>query len=434
MTLDPVHFDGIVRLAERIRPGVDPSEGVEFAETVWGAFLDPLFHDDVRVIEPIDEVRRRRIDVEDAALQADPFPTQHGLDSGTINPTTFKNGLVVDVAQAAMSAVPSDLELHRGRTTVLSVHANDVTTSLGEEDWFADDEGYTRQHVLQVPRVDRFEQQVVHVLALYLAESKHALENADVVSDLLVLDGPLYPKGLLEWRDRDSRLERLLADEERPRDVVASYLRLVERFVERDVPLCGFVKTPSSRTITRAVRANQGNAPWVNDAAFFKAVLDPGSAGTGPGDGIDRFEGGPGAGGERRKDVLTATNWFVSRGGADGVLSAEGDALGLERRLDPADYEVAFCVVYDPREDHLFRVETPLAFARDPELRDRLLRQVLQGVAIQGGPPPVVAKADELARISRDEKAALKRALERAFESEQERDYDTSRWGVFEER
>ena len=428
MTLDPVHFDGIVRLAERIRPGVDPNEGVAFAETVWEEFLDPLWHDDVRVIEPLGEVRRRQIDVQDAALQDAPFPTRHGLDSGTINPTTFRNGLVLDVAQAAMSAIPSDLELHRGRTVVMSVHSNDVTASLGEEDWYMDDEGYTRQHVLQVPRVDRFERQVVHVLALYLAESKHALENADVVSDLLVLDGPLYPKGLLEWRDRDARLERLLADEERPRRVVENYLRLVERFVERDVPLCGFVKTPSSRTITRAVRSSQGNAPWVNDAAFFMAVLDPG-----PDDGSSERPSGERGAGDRRTDVLTATNWFLSRGGADGVLASGGDALGLERRQDPEAYEVAFCVVYDPRHDHVFRVEAPAAFARDPELRERLLLQVLQGVAVQGGPPPAVAKADELARISREEKAALGRALERTFETERERDYDTSRWGVFDE-
>ena len=420
VTLDPVHFDGIVRLAERIRPGVDPAEGQAFAETVWAEFLEPLRHDGTAVIEPLGERRRRRIPVEDAALQAEPFPTVHGLDSGTINPTTFKNGLVLDVAQAAMSAVPSDLELHRGRTVVLSVHANDVAASLGEADWFMDDEGYTRQHVLQVPRVDRFEQQVVHVLALYLAESTHALENADVVSDLLLLDGPLYPKGLLEWRGRDARLERLLAESERPRAVVENYLRLVERFVERDVPLCGFVKTPGSRTITRAVRAGQGNAPWVNDAAFFKAVLDP------------RREDQRGPAGTGGRDVLTATNWFLSRGGVDAPLSAEGDALGLERALDPAAYEVAFCMLYDPRADHLFRLEAPAAFARDAELRERLLMTALQGVAVQGGPPPAIAKADELARISRDEKAALRRALERAFETERERDYDTTRWGVMD--
>jgi len=414
VTLDPVHFDGIVRMAERIRPGVDQGEGVEFAETVWGSFLDPLWHDDVRVIEPLGELRRRRIDVEDAALQSDPFPTRHGLDSGTINPTTFKNGVVIDVAQAAMSAIPSDLELHRGRTLVMSVHSNDVGASFDEADWHPDDEGYTRHRVIQVPRVDRFEQQVVHVLALYLAESEHALSNADLVEDLLVLDGPLYPKGLLEWQGRESGLEQLLTVEARPRDVVANYLRLVERFVERGVPLCGFVKTPSARTITRAIRSSQGNAPWVNDTAFFKAILDPGRDG------------------DRPTDVLTATNWFVSRGGPDWIVSAGGDALGLERNLDPADYEVAFCVVYDPRADHLFRVEAPLAVARDAETRERLLMQVLQGVAIEAGPPPAVAKADELARISRDEKAALGRALERALESERERDYDTSRWGVAE--
>jgi hypothetical protein len=51
---------------------------------------------------------------------------------------------------------------------------------------------------------------------------------------------------------------------------------------------------------------------------------------------------------------------------------------------------------------------------------------------ISRGPPLAVRKADELARISREEKAALEGALERAFESERERDYDESRWGLFE--
>ncbi len=410
MTLDPVHFDGIVSLAERIRPSVDQEEHRDFAKTVWDEFLDPLWDDDIEVIEPIGEQRRRRVPIEDAALQADPFPTTHGLDSGTINPTTFKNGLVIDVAQAAMAADPTDLELHRGRTVVATVHANDVTVDVDGDEWLMDDDGYARRRILQAPRMDRFEQLVVHVLSLYLAESEHASLNAEVVDDLLMLDGPLYPKGLLEWKGRDSRLEDLLV-EEKPRDVVGNYLDLVETFVARDVPLIGFVKEPTTRTLTRAVRSGQGHAPWVNDAAFFKQLLE-------------RREGD-----DRRTDALTATNWFVSRGGADRVLSAEGNALGLERALDPAEYEVTFCMVYDPREDQLFRIEAPLAFTRDRESRERLTRQVLQGIALKRGPPPAVAKADELARISREEKVALQDALEEAFDAERERSFDEVRWG-----
>ncbi|PSQ16545.1 nuclease [Halobacteriales archaeon QS_8_69_73] len=412
MTLDPVHFDGIARLAGRIDQRVDATDHDDFAETVFEEFLDPLVHDGRRVLEPLDEPRRRRVDAEDAALQAAPFPSQHGLDSGTINPTTFTNGLVLDVAQAAMAAVPSDLELHRARSVVATVHSNDATVDCEEDEWTMFDGGYFRGRILQAPRVNRYAEAVVHALSLYLAEVTHAKTQADVVEDLLVLDGPIYPKGLLAWSDRHPELAELLAEAERPRDVVAGYIELVERFVERDVPLVGFVKNGDSRAITRAVRSRE-RAPWVDDAAFFRRVLE-------------RTDDD----GERLTDELTFTNWFVSRGGVDGPLSADGDALGLERSLDPAAYEVTFCCIYDPREDLLFRVEAPAAFTRDPDRRAALTTQLLRDVAAEGGPPLSVAKADELARISREEKAALGRAIEERFDAERNRSYDDERWGL----
>ena len=410
MTLDPVHFDGIARLAGRISRGVDTRDHRDFARTVWNSFLDPLVVDDVAILEPLGEQRRRAVSAEDAALSAAPFETQHGLDAGTTNPTTFTNGLVLDVAVAAMSAVPSDLELHRARTIVATVHANDDTVNVEEGDWTRFDAGYSRERIIQAPRVDRFEGHVVHALSLYLAESEHALEHADAVTDLLVLDGPLYPKGLLEWTGRDRRLEALLTEAARPRDILRNYLELVERFVERDVPLVGFVKHPSSRSLVRAVRARAGRAPWVDDAAFFRQMLRP------------RDEAD-------RADRLTCTSWFVSRGGVDRELSTAGDALGVERTLDPAAYEVTFFVVYDPREDLLFRVEAPRAFTEDPDRRERLTRQVLQDVAVGRGPPLAVAKADELARIGREEKAGLTEALERELAADRVRTYDEARWG-----
>jgi hypothetical protein len=411
VTLDPVHFDGIARLAGRISQGVDTRSHRDFARTVWDQFLDPLVVDDVAILEPLDEQRRRAVTAEDAALSAAPFETQHGLDAGTINPTTFTNGIVLDVAQAAMSASPSDLDLHRARTIVATVHANDATVDVDEGDWTKFDAGYSRQRIIQAPRVDRFEQHVVHALSLYLAESDHALAHADAVSDLLVLDGPLYPKGLLEWAGRDRRLGDLLADAAQPRSILRNYLELVERFVERDVPLVGFVKHPGARALTRAVRTKTGRASWVDDAAFFRQVLDPRRAG------------------DRATDRLTGSSWFVSRGGVDRELSADGDALGVDRELDPPAYEVTFFMVYDPREDLLFRIEAPRAFTENPETRERLTRQVFQDVALQRGPPLPVAKADELARISRDEKAGLTEALERELAADRARTYDEARWG-----
>ncbi|MEF8809151.1 DNA double-strand break repair nuclease NurA [Natronomonas sp.] len=412
MTLDPVHFDGIAQLAGRISQRVDATDHDSFAETVFEEFLDPLMYDGRRVVEPLDEVRRQRIDAEDAALQEAPFPTQHGLDSGTINPTTFTNGLVLDVAQAAMAAVPSDLELHRARSVVTTVHSNDATVDCGEDDWTMFDRGYSRGRIIQAPRVNRYEEAVVHALSLYLAEAKHAGMQSEVVDDLLILDGPIYPKGLLVWSDRHPELADLLIEEKLPRQVVAAYIDLVEEFAERGVPLIGFVKNSGSKAIIQAVREAE-RAPWVDDSAFFTRVLE-------------RTDDE----GETLTDDLTFTNWFVSRGGVDRPLSTDGDALGIERERDHADYEVTFFCVFDPRKEQLYRIEAPAVFTRDEELREALTMQVLRDVAHEKGPPMAVAKADELARISREEKAALGRAIEEQLDAARDRSYDEERWGL----
>ena len=412
MTLDPVHVDGIARLAGRVSRGVDEDDHQDLAETVWAEFLDPLYDGGDAVLEPLDERARYQATVDGLALRDPPFPTQHGLDSGTINPTTFKNGLVLDVSQAAMAAVPSDLELHRGRTIVMTVHSNDDTYLLGEDDWTMGDGGYVRERALHAPRVDRYEESVVHALALYLAESEHALEQTDIVDDLLVLDGPLYPTGLLKWTVRDTSLADLLEEDEQPRDIVANYLELVERFVDRDVPLVGFIKNSSSSAITQTVR-EKTNAPWANDNAFFNRIL------------ARRDDEG-----EPLTDVLTFTNWFRSRVGTDQIVAADSDALGIERVLDPECYEVTFFVVYDPRDDLCYRVEAPYAFTRDEDLRDRLRMQVLHEVAAESGPPLAVAKADELARIDAGANEQLRGRIEQELDSERHREYDDKRWGV----
>jgi hypothetical protein len=415
MTLDPVHVDGIAQLAGQVGRTVETSDQGAAAETVWQEFLDPLWVDGTKVLEPMGQQRRRKVPTEDIALAEPPYPTQHGLDSGTINPTTFKNGLVLDVAQAAMSAVPSDVELHRGRTIIMAVHSNDTTVSL-DGDWQGGDKGYARRRVFAVPQVDRYEQRVVHALALYLAESEHALSNADVVEDLFVLDGPIYPTGLLRWAERDSELADLLAEDDRPKTVVGNYVELVERFVERDVPLVGFVKNSAAKGLTRAVR-RKTNAPWVDDSDFFRRILER------------RDDDG-----NRQKDALTCTNWFRSRGGTDGVMAADGSALGIDRTLDPELYEVTFFVLYDPRTDLVFRVEAPYAFTKDEDRRERLTRQILHDVAAEQGPPLAVAKADELAGIDRQGSEELTRRIERTFETDRSKAYNDVRWGAIEEQ
>ncbi|WP_336025264.1 DNA double-strand break repair nuclease NurA [Halobellus salinisoli] len=432
MTLDPVHVDSIADLAAYLARHVDDADHVDVAAQIWEHFLDPLYGSDGRVVlEPVDERRLRAANAEDVALATPPFETVHGLDSGTINPTTFKNGLVLDVAQAAMAAVPSDLDLHRHRSIVAATHVTDGTVPI-DEPWRKRDEGYCRWRVLQVPRVNRYAEGIVHALALYLAESAHALEHAEKVSDLLVLDGPLYPVELLNWRERDAEL-RELAEELKPRSIVENYIRLVESFVERDVPLCGFVKNPASKRIVGTLRDGDVDfdVPWTDDAAFFTRLLERPD----PNEPSNDADGSTGRGAVRgpegrQTDHVTFTNWFVSRGGVDATVAADGDAYGIDRRLDPECYEKCFFAVYEPRTDVLYRVEAPYAFARDPEVREALTRQFVGEVAANRGPPEAVAKADELARISAREKSSLRRKFAETLETDEVKRYDEVRWGV----
>ena len=420
MTLDPIHVENIARLAYGIAGDVDTTDHEDLAGRVWDDWLPGLRHDGRVVIEPVADHERRRARIDDVALTERPFETVHGLDSGTINPTTFKNGLVVDVAHAAMAAEPTDLELHRDRTIVATVHAGDSTADFDGE-WTRRDAGHTRQRVLHAPRVNRYAEGVVHALALYLAEGTHALDHADRVEELLVLDGPIYPKELFTWGDRDPELGEL-AREAKPRAVVEKYVRLVERFVEREVPLAGFVKNPSSRTIVGSLTRKGIESPWPDDTALFTRLLERREASGDPRD-PER------AGGGRLEDDLTFTTWFHSRGGADRTMAADADALGIDRELDPELYEPTFMILYDPRTDVTYKLEAPYAFTREAETRDRLTRQVLGDVATTRGPPTAVGKADSLARIDATEKAALRRKFEERFDSEQQATYDDRRWG-----
>ncbi|MEZ3115247.1 DNA double-strand break repair nuclease NurA [Halobaculum sp. MBLA0147] len=412
MTLDRIHVDTVAHLASAIADGVDDRDHADLAERVWTDFLDPLYDEGREVVAPLGDGQELRVaPLEDAVLAERPFDTTHGVDSGTMNPTAFKNGLVLDVAQAAMAADPSELELHRDRTVLVTVHTTDATFAPAVAGgWSRYDDGHSERRVLRVPESRRFADETVHELALSLAESHHALTHADAVEELLVLDGPLYPKRLLNWGVRDEE-RRAMAHREEVREAVRNYVRLVERLVERDVPLCGFVKNPTSGYVTRTLSKQGVETPWPDDTALFTRLLER----------TDED-------GERRTDALTFTSWFRSRGGPDEPMSTTGEALGVERRLDREAYEVTFALLYDPRTDVLFKIEAPYAVTRDPSTREALTRQLVGEVADRAGPPVAVSKADEIAGIGRGEKASLREEFAERFDSDQHTTYDDVRW------
>jgi hypothetical protein len=237
---------------------------------------------------------------------------------------------------------------------------------------------------------------------------------------VLVLDGPLYPKGLVHWQGRHESIADLAGEDDLVREVLENYVRLVEQFLDRGVPLVGFVKRPQSRSLVRTLAESGRPSPWASDAAFFSQVLEQ----------RERVGGQF----QRRTDELSWTGWFRSRLGADGVFAGPETDLGVDRERPATDYEVSFFVVYDPRTDLLYKAELPGGFATDPEIRSAVETAVLRGVAAEQGPPLPVAKADELARIGATEKAELVRRLETAFDTTEDRNYDHERWGSLGER
>ncbi|WP_135828660.1 DNA double-strand break repair nuclease NurA [Halorussus halobius] len=415
MTLDPAHFDGIAGLADRIDYDAADEDHRDAAETVWEHYLDPLRDAEGVVLEPLDDLARRRVDAEAVALEDPPFPTTHGLDAGTLNPQPFKNGLVLDVAHAAMCADPSDLPLHDRRTVVKAVHSNDASTNFGTE-WERYDEGSRRRIVHTHLPHDQYEEDVVHALALYLAESTHALDHADRVEDLLVLDGPIYPTGVLRWYYRSPALTDLFEESDHVARILDNYVELVETFVDRGVPFAGFVKNLSSKGVVRTLKRDTdfGPVPWAHDAGLFAQMLERRESVDG------EFE--------RLTDELTFTNWFASTGGMDRFFSDAGNPH-LDRDLAPEQYEVTFCVVYDPRRDLVFKVEAPRAFTDDPDVRERIERGILREVAVQRGPPRAVAKADELAAIDHGSAESLVKSFERSLDTELDDNYNAVRWG-----
>lgn len=411
MTLDPVHVDEIAALARLIDRDVDATDHDDFAETVWEEWLDPLTQDGRTLLEPVDKQYSEREPVDAIGLIESPFPQTHGIDAGTLNPTTFRNGAVIDVAHAAMASEPSSHDLHRHRSIVGTIHLADSTVHIPDT-WHDFDAGYSRRKWVPVPQVSRFVEGVVHSLALYYAESQHAHEHLEAVSDLLILDGPIYPKEILRWQDRHEELRKRLLADVLPGEVVQSYIDLIGACLERSLPLIGFVKNPSSNRLTRALRSAGAPAPWFNDAALFRRVLTPDSSVSDP------------------EKWLCYTNWFISRAGTDGTFAA---GTQQELPLEFPDPEWRFCVtfmvVYDPRDDAIYRIEAPHGVTADDSMRERLTQLILREVAGERGPPRAVQKADSLARIGRGEKESLRRVIEGEWETQIDRTYDDRRWG-----
>jgi hypothetical protein len=403
MPLDPVHVDGINSLARRIRDDYEDPDDSDDLDALWD-FLDPLRDGSGRVFAPVDELKKRAVALDGIALVDDEFPTQHGIDAGTLNPRSFTNGLTLDVAHTAGASVPSDLSLHRKRTIVTAVQSSDHSVVF-EDSWDAFDDASADGRVVQAPRDTENARESTHVFSLYLSESTHLGKTYESADDLLYLDGPLYPLGLLRWLDIDPTFGR----SDLTGEIASNYFGTYERALSEDVPVVGFVKNPSCSRVVRRLRDAGPPVPWSNDAGFFRHFLTNTSD-----EGEDA---------DVAKGDLTFTNWFVSRLYADELFDV-APPLDTPRE----DLLPAVMYVHDPRHGTVHRAEAPLGFVRDEETRDAVTRQTLKEVALSRV-PRAVSKADALARVSNDQRESLVRRFEDALGTTEETNYDRDRWG-----
>lgn len=408
MTLDAVHLAAIEGLVDSIdRPG-RANRRERLAERLWGELIAEPSPD--IPLDPLDPPARYAGPVDELAVKARPFERVSAVDAGSLNPTTFQNGLVVDLAHAAMATTPSDVDRHRHRTLVAVIHGPPDEVRSDRE-WGTFDEGYGRAKLLAAPAIDREEETAVHTLALEGAEMEHAFDNRDGFGDLLVLDGSVYPASVLHWEDREGALRASIA-ESVPKAVLARGVDVVDACLADDVSVIGFVKNWTARGLVRAIESGDSvdvaRLPWRTDYGLFQQWLDA----------LD-VEAEP---------ALRWTSWFRMDYGVGTAMPGAVERLDLGADGPPDRYRLAFMVVYDPRENVAFRVEAPTPIVADPDRRSRVTDHVLSAVAQTAGPPPTLAKADALAGISRHERRELRHHLERLLGSRQLRRYDAVRW------
>lgn len=408
MSLDAVHLDAMTELLERVdRPGRERDRR-QLAQRLWTEILtDPPTG---VPLSPIEDPYRRAGAIDELATGADPFESVAGVDAGALNPTTFQNGLVVDLAHAAVATTPSTVDVHRRRTIVAAVHGPPAEVR-SSEGWEPFDDGYGRSRLIAAPTLEFEEETAVHGLSLETAEIAHALEYGLDAADLLLMDGSVNPASILHWIDRGGSLEQTLYGPSPSRSVLQSAVDLLDRCRDQAVPIVGVIKNWTARGIVRGLAdadIEVGTIPWPTDASLFQQLLAVVS--------------------DDRSD-LRWTSWFALEGGTGTGLGYAIEEFGLEADHHADAYDLAMMVVLDPREHLVFRVEAPRTVVADETNRDRITRHVLAGIAREGGPPPTLRKADELARISRGKREQLKRELERTLSTTEVPQYDDLRWG-----
>jgi hypothetical protein len=340
----------------------------------------------------------------------------YGVDASTTRPLEYNNGLVIDAAYAKTAVAGGGLrEIERTGQVTTVAYLNDAETTLRDA---SQQQGDVAADLLTFPleaEPARRITQSVATVAQRHSESRQAQRSLDAIDGPLFLDGAVLPFSLLFWvlraeAGKDSPAETW----DVPEEIVRTYVDVIDRQVERGLPVLGVVKTSTMAQVLtaldRKITANGLDAddrswslPWVHDHQFMSEVLRSG----------DRAR-------------LTYTSWFVSHGleVAGTVEEALGPVADALEHGAPEDYRRAFFYVRLPRTGDLLRVETPLLVVSDAERRRTVRLKALKEIAQRRGVPRAIHRADRLARIGRDGRDKIRRLIEGAEPS-----YDHNRDG-----
>jgi len=348
----------------------------------------------------------------------------YGVDASTTRPLEYNNGLVINTGYAKTAVVgeDADREIEREGHISTVVYYDDDDSTLHPDSF---DSEFIEGELIPFPasaEETRNVQKSVSTVAQRDSESQQALKSLDEIDGALLLDGSVLPLGVIYWLLLDYAGERSPAGSwDRPAEIVANYIQIIDRQYERSQPFVGVVKTSSMSQVLAAlekkikkhdVRDENGrlrDVPWTRDNLFMAEVL-------------------------RQHDLeyLTYTSWLTHKQQKVGsrhyeLLEPVADRL---QNGTPEDYRRAFFYLRLPKTGDVFRIETPKLFIEDEGMREQVRLKALKEIAQRQNEPRAIARADKLVRITRENREKIRGMVE--SETAYDHNWD-GRWNMLED-
>lgn len=413
MTLEPVHMHKISEIAKRIDATNDPNQQ-KTATDIYKLLKELRVNGEI-VLQAVDQLYIGVVRTELMAQCEDLYPLTYACDSGSTNPMTYDNGVFVDFCHCALAATPTNLELHRYRTIVCSTYSSSFKMAMPTTSgWESFDDGWGRAKLIKI-EPDELEKRIpdlVHSLCMYLAESEHILYMLEKIdpSGFFIMDGTLYPKQLMYWMVISNK-EVKIKQNKYAQTILQNYINIMDFFLEKKIPVIGFVKNPVDVQIMNALRENKVpfDLPWTVDSQFFKNVLKNPHNLSSKGSSFKNTLTSLSA--KSTNGYISYTNWFHQpKKFYENLLESTSPFAvvdsSLRHKFPPADYAICFFMVYEPSKKSVFKIEAPYGLIKYKEIRQAIQKKVFFDISMNRF-PLTLTKADSIAKIRKVEKKEI---------------------------